>query len=153
MRVRNENGGSLVEFAIIMPFLLVILFGIIDFSILLYDKVMLTNASREGAREGILFDDPRPLDARIRARIDYYLDNGNNLISFPRATPRYNVLISPAEPRPVVPARDAIGDRLTVTVTSQYHWLVISYLVGVVVPGANFPDPIPLRAVTVMRLE
>ena len=148
MRVRNENGGSLVEFAIIMPLLFVLLFGIIDFSILLYDKVMLTNASREGAREGILFNDPRPLDARIRARIDYYLDNGNNLFSFPRPTPGYVIVIDPDDRNGL----DA-GTPVSVTVTSQYHSLAIANLVRLVVPGANFPDPIPLSAVTVMRLE
>ena len=54
--VRDEQGGSLVEFAIVMPLLFVILFGIIDFGILLYDKAMITNASREGASAGIVFD-------------------------------------------------------------------------------------------------
>ena len=56
MKMRDESGGSLVEFAVIAPLLFVILFGIIEFGILLYDQAKITNASREGARAGIVFD-------------------------------------------------------------------------------------------------
>ena len=56
MMIRDEHGGSLVEFAVIAPLLFVILFGIIEFGILIYDKAVITNASREGARAGIVFD-------------------------------------------------------------------------------------------------
>ena len=48
-----------MEFAIIAPLLFIILFGIIEFGILIYNKAMITNASREGARAGIVFSDPR----------------------------------------------------------------------------------------------
>ena len=54
--IRNEKGGSLVEFAIITPLLFVILFGIFESGLLLYNKAVITNASREGARAGIVFD-------------------------------------------------------------------------------------------------
>ena len=45
----------MVEFAIVLPLLLMLIFGMIEFSVMLYDKAMLTNATREGARFGILF--------------------------------------------------------------------------------------------------
>jgi Flp pilus assembly protein TadG len=35
-----------------------LLFGIIEFGIILYDKAMITNASREGARAGIVYSEP-----------------------------------------------------------------------------------------------
>ena len=54
-RLREEKGASLVEFAIILPLLIIVIFGIIEFSILLYDKAVITNAGREGARFGSLF--------------------------------------------------------------------------------------------------
>jgi Flp pilus assembly protein TadG len=52
--MNSQRGAAVVEFAFVLPLLLVILFGIIEFSFLLYDKAMLTNASREGARVGIV---------------------------------------------------------------------------------------------------
>ena len=59
MKLRNINnkGNAAIEFAIILPLFLFICLGIIEFSVLLYDKAMITNASREGARKGILFVD------------------------------------------------------------------------------------------------
>ena len=56
MRTKSkEKGGSAVEFALVLPILVVILFGIIEFGFVLYDKAVITNASSEAARQGIVF--------------------------------------------------------------------------------------------------
>lgn len=44
------KGLAAVEFALILPLLLLLLFGIINFGILMYDQAVVTNAAREGAR-------------------------------------------------------------------------------------------------------
>jgi len=46
----SEQGSAIVEFALILPILLLILFGIINFGILMYNQAVITNAAREGAR-------------------------------------------------------------------------------------------------------
>jgi Flp pilus assembly protein TadG len=51
-RLRSERGAVSVEFAIILPVLLLITFGIIDFGHAWYLKQTVTDASREGARYG-----------------------------------------------------------------------------------------------------
>ena len=51
---RSQSGVAAVEFALILPVLLLIVFGIINFGLYLYDKAVVTNASREGARAGIV---------------------------------------------------------------------------------------------------
>jgi hypothetical protein len=48
-----ECGAVIVELAIMLPLLLFLLMGIIEFGLLFYNKQVLTNASREGARAGI----------------------------------------------------------------------------------------------------
>ncbi len=48
----RESGGAVIEFAIVVPILLVILFGIIDFARMLLTRNSLVNAVREGARYG-----------------------------------------------------------------------------------------------------
>ena len=53
MRDRQRGAAAVVELAIILPFLVVLVFGMIEFGIMFYDKAVLTNASREGARAGI----------------------------------------------------------------------------------------------------
>lgn len=63
---RRATGVAAVEFALIAPLLLVILFGIIDFGFMLYDKAMLTNAAREGARAGIVLREPRLTANQVR---------------------------------------------------------------------------------------
>lgn len=52
---RKEKGQGLVELAIILPLLLIILLGTIDFGRVFYAYVTITNASREGARYGSLY--------------------------------------------------------------------------------------------------
>lgn len=47
---KNENGQSLVEFALVLPILLLFLLGIIEFGWLYNAKIIMTSAAREGAR-------------------------------------------------------------------------------------------------------
>src|SRR5919198_5041930 len=47
---RGAGGQSMVEFAMVIPFFLLLLFGLIDFSRLLFTYVSLTNGARELAR-------------------------------------------------------------------------------------------------------
>ena len=44
--VRCESGTSLVEFAIVLPFLALLLIGLIDFGRYTYDAVLAANAAR-----------------------------------------------------------------------------------------------------------
>ncbi len=56
----HEAGQSLVEFALVTLFVILpVTFGIIDGSILFYKWVALTNAAREGARAGAIYQDSR----------------------------------------------------------------------------------------------
>jgi hypothetical protein len=46
----NESGQAMTEFAIVLPFFLVLLMGVIQFGIVWNDYVSLTDAARAGAR-------------------------------------------------------------------------------------------------------
>ena len=59
------RGVAAVEFALLLPLLLVITFGAIEFSLAWYDKAIITNASREAARAGIVYAVPQPTTAQI----------------------------------------------------------------------------------------
>ncbi|HEX4930349.1 MAG TPA: TadE/TadG family type IV pilus assembly protein [Gaiellaceae bacterium] len=48
---KNEQGQTMVEFALVLPILLVILFGILQFGVAYNDYVTLTDATRAGARK------------------------------------------------------------------------------------------------------
>ena len=139
-KINNQNGAAMVEFAIVLPVLLLLIFGMLEFSIMLYDKAMLTNASREGTRLGILFR-PAPIPATvytvdIPTTVNSYLQN--NLISLGGASP-WNTSVSGT--------CTAAGVPITVTVTYPYTFLVLPGFLTSLAPNLT------LGATTTMRCE
>jgi len=55
---RRNDGQGLVEFALVLPFLLLLILGIIEFSYVFAAYTSLFNAAREGARHGVV----QPMD-------------------------------------------------------------------------------------------
>ena len=51
-RVRRELGQDLVEFALVLPLLAALLFGIMEFGIVIFSYNTIADAAREGARYG-----------------------------------------------------------------------------------------------------
>ena len=47
---KNDNGQSFVEFALVLPILILLVLGIIQFGIVFYGQVTITSAAREAAR-------------------------------------------------------------------------------------------------------
>jgi Flp pilus assembly protein TadG len=52
---RHERGTSVVEMAIVLPLLLCLVFAIGEFGLMYTQWQTLTNAAREGARQGVVF--------------------------------------------------------------------------------------------------
>jgi Flp pilus assembly protein TadG len=48
--LKHRSGQAIVEFALILPILLLLLFGVIDTSLLLYNSSMLNNATKSSLR-------------------------------------------------------------------------------------------------------
>jgi len=141
MKFNNKNGTAIVEFAIVLPLLFLLLMGIIEFSLVLYDKAVLTNASREGARAGIVSQSPRVTDADIRTVVKNYCQTF--LITFGAdILEDADITISPA-------SRDGLpfGSDLTVTLNYRYDFLVLPSFMTTAM------GPINLVAQTLMKLE
>jgi Flp pilus assembly protein TadG len=155
MKIRDEKGGSLIEFAVIAPLLFVIVFGIIEFGLLIYDKAMITNASREGARSGIVFDTN--------------LRNSNGTIIFSAVRTKVNAVVvnycsthlislgggsgSPSSIN-VAPVDIDGSPGIQVNVTYPYQFMVLRPIVELMLHGSTgIPGSITLGAETVMRLE
>ena len=154
MTLKKQNGASAVEFAVILPFLVMLVFGIIEFGLMLYNKQVLTNASREGARAAIVgncaagTEMPRKTDAEIgQIVIDYCIDPDDTtkkrLISFTPWTP--DDILTTINPSPS-DCTVGFGDDVTVTVDWNYTFL-LPYLLGYFNPTKQ------LRANTVMKME
>ena len=54
--IEDEGGQALIEFALITPFLLMMLIGIIEFGRAWNLHQVVTDAAREGARKGAIWD-------------------------------------------------------------------------------------------------
>ena len=54
-RARDERGIAMLETLIVLPLLLLLLFGLVEFGILFGRWLALNNAAREGARQAIVF--------------------------------------------------------------------------------------------------
>jgi Flp pilus assembly protein TadG len=136
-RFRKERGAAAVEFAIISVLLIMIVFAVIEFGILMFDKHILTNASREGARAGIVMRDPRVSDDAIEAIVNAYAKEF--MVTF--GSGKLDTKVTPLEA-----LRDitSTGDELEVAVTYEFDFLVLS--------GFGF-GPVPLTAKTRMRIE
>ena len=51
----RERGQEAVEFAIVLPLLVLIMFGVLDLGRIFHSAVVIANASREGARYGMIY--------------------------------------------------------------------------------------------------
>ena len=137
--LREERGAAVVEFAIISSLLIMLVFGIIEFGILLFDQHILTNASREGARAGVVMRIPHVSNSAILGKVNTYAQA--HMVSFaPSST--LTTTVSPPESSRVGAA--TFGTELEVTVTYPFDFLVLS--------GFGL-GPITLTAKTRMRME
>ena len=138
----NQRGTSAIEFAIVLPLLVVFVFGIIEFGLIFYDKAMVTNASREAARSGIVYRDPPLTVAEIQSVVDSYC--GAMLVSFGGGS----------SPTTTVPGGECVnhGDELVVNVAYQYNFLLIPDFLTAFFTG-GMPGSIDVSAVTRMRCE
>ena len=143
----DQSGTTAVEFALILPVMLLFIFGIIEFGVLMYDKQVLTNACREGARVGVVVRSPRNQgieDAEIRATVLEYARD--HLVSFGAGGTLTNadIVIEPATR--CLGFEDADGNRcfLIVTVDYRYTFLYLN----------NFGiGPLNIQAVSRMQME
>ena len=65
----GQRSQALIEFALISPVLLLLVFGIIDIGRAVFYYDTLAHAAREGAREAISASTPLPTDASVLAAV------------------------------------------------------------------------------------
>jgi len=125
---RNE-GQSLAETALSLPVLLLLLTAVIDFGLLFNNYLVVSNASREGARCASI----GYTDMQIRNTV-------RNVASTLDET-KLNIIIEPNDT-----VGRTSGDAVTVTV--QYRYSMMTPIIA-----AAFPEPIDLKTSTTMRCE
>jgi hypothetical protein len=67
----DERGSQIVEGALVLPLLLLVVLGILDFGLLFWRFESVTNAAREGARVAVLADyDTTDIENRVKQFLD-----------------------------------------------------------------------------------
>lgn len=134
-KLRRQAGTSVVEATIVLPLMLLLVFATAEFGISFTRWNSLTNAVREGAREGVVFRSPcnsGAVTTLIQTTVANFADSSG---------------IDPANiTTTVVGACGGTGSQLTVTATVPYDYVALSALAGLA-PSTN------LSARTVMRNE
>ncbi len=71
-RHRRERGAAAVEFALVLPLLLALVLGTIDWGYYFFVEQVVVNAAREGARAGSVIVDPTTGNSAAQTRaLDY----------------------------------------------------------------------------------
>jgi len=110
---RSERGAELIEMAVVLPLLLLVLFGIIEFGFMFQRFLVLTNAANEGARVAIL---PTYGAGDAEARAIAYAQQGGLPTGTVTAVMTANIPITEG-------ARCATGRRVTVTHPYQFSFI------------------------------
>jgi len=128
----RERGQTLVEFALILPLMLLLIFALVDFGRGFYTWLIVTNGAREGARVGATQQDYNAIMTRIRQATDT-LDQDRMTVT----------LRNVQGPR---------GEPIAVEIRYDFDWVTpIGPLLNIV-SGGNLDD-ITIRGYASMRLE
>lgn len=130
----NDRGAVGVEFALLLPVVLLILFGIIEFGMMMYGREVVTNAAREGARAGIVQGPPKRTSGEITTIANNYLTGTGINQADVIFTPTGVGLSSPS----------------MLTVTAQYSY---NFLIPYIPTVVGIPTPLIITTQVVMRHE
>jgi Flp pilus assembly protein TadG len=140
-RFCGDDAAQLVEFALVLPLLLLIVLGIAEFGFIFQRYEVVTNAAREGARMAVL---PGYADTDVDTRVRTYMTQGR--VPTTGSNPSVvitNVSIAVGAGLPPINAK-----RVVVTYTHTYTFLpkISGWF------GASYTT-VPLKAVAEMRKE
>jgi Flp pilus assembly protein TadG len=135
--LRNREGGTaMIEMVITLPVLLLLLFGIVEFSILFSRLQTVTNAAREGARDAVVFRlacNAATVQSEVSDTIQAYAASGGVTVS--------------ASDISVTGACSGANNNTTVQVVSNYAFKIV----GGFAPG--LAPSIDVTGTSVMRNE
>ena len=126
---KQNKGQALVETALVLPIIIILLMGIVDFGMLFNNYIMVSTASREAARCAAVGG----TDAEITAVI-------NGLTA---------TLVAADRTVTITPALSLRKNGVQTTITVNYNYHLITPIIG-----AMFSNGVaPLQSKTVMRVE
>jgi Flp pilus assembly protein TadG len=126
---RSDSGVALIEFAFVLPILLVLAMGMLDFGRAFHMKSLLDQAAREGARVAVV----------TSPDVDIVEDHVNAVLASGGITPTSVTVVGP----------DA-SHMVTVTVNATFTFITPGVFALV---GGDYGNTIPMSGQVVMRFE
>jgi Flp pilus assembly protein TadG len=122
------KGQALVEMALILPIIILVLVAIIDFGLLFNNYLLVTNSSREGAREAALGQSDEDIQSDILHLLSTLKESEISINIYPSKSSRSQ------------------GSQVVITVGYQYKFLTP-------IIGRIFTSPMIVESKTTMRVE
>jgi Flp pilus assembly protein TadG len=126
-----RRGTVAVEMALLLPLLLLLLFGMLEYGSLFWRAQQIGAAARQGARIGAL---PSGTATAVTTTVDAMMDNAG------LGDAGYSVTLNPANPAALAP-----GETFTVTITVPYPAIQLT--------GFPVPTPDDIERSTTMAKE
>lgn len=142
--LRNSRGQSLIEFAFILPFLLILIGGVVDFGLSLFVGHVIQNAAREGARAGAVLPPASIGDANGSCTVGTGSDCAGNAVltaayqALPENVGLLNGFTIESKFSGTPP------QSIEVTIAGTYNWFLLQLI---------FADPVTLSRSATMRWE
>lgn len=137
-RTRREDGAALIETAFVLPIMLLVCVGILEFGRAYQTWQVLTNAAREGARISILAE---KTDEDVIAAVRSYMSNGGLPQS---ATAQVNINRN-------IEIGPNSGSRIEVNY--PFSFMVLNGVIRLITPSSNTGAPLTMQSVALMRNE
>jgi Flp pilus assembly pilin Flp len=138
---RSERGAELIEFALVLPIMLLVFAGIVDFALMFQRFLTISNAAREGARIAVL---PGYTQVDVANRVTQYVREGIGDDSVTPTTVLTPVTIDPPGATPPFPAAQVV-------VSMTHTYLFMGPVSGML--GGGSWSSITLAARSTMRIE
>jgi Flp pilus assembly protein TadG len=123
--MKTPKGQDLAEFAIILPLLMLIVFGVLDLGRAFFSAITIANAAREGARKAVLSFD----------NINNIYDHSASVVAVQQEAANSGVTLNSINiycidgGTPVAPPTCYSGDSVKVSVSYDFN-LIITQIIG-----------------------
>jgi Flp pilus assembly protein TadG len=132
----------MVEFAMVLPIFMLVLSGICDFGFMLYQRMTVISAAREGARAASIVEDPSRIGSTAAAAAtSAALNGGVSGVTVPPPV-CIQTSVDPGSTTPILCSTVVNGDSVAVTVNYTYHWFFPAVLV--VTPTINLSSTVQM---------
>jgi Flp pilus assembly protein TadG len=122
-RRREQRGQALVELALVLPIMLLLLLGIVQFGTVFRDYIALTDATRVGARQASVARSIQPDTARVPNVVARVQKAAVNL-----DPNKMTITVTPVKIDGVTPGWEASGD-VTVSATYPFYLNIFGMVV------------------------